>query len=253
MIDLELFKSAIRAIEEGFIEPGDTLTPDIVEFLTSLPKTRADILFKRANSTESPGTYKLIGNCFTCPSQYSLTGSKTKIINHLHLLRTGTNCLCQSCAEKQTARLQAKREDELKRRAEEKAAFALAINERTERFCSLYLDPESDPFTSLSWTPWKRMNHIQTMVNSCDKEYVSQVIKYMPYREFLMTPYWKSIALYIKKRAEFKCALCSSVKGLNAHHKTYKNHGHEIDFIHQDFICLCSNCHGTFHAEGKVV
>lgn len=68
----------------------------------------------------------------------------------------------------------------------------------------------------------------------------------LPYLEFLSTPYWQAIAARVKYRAHFKCQLCSGSERLAAHHRDYSTHGHEAENL-TTLICLCENCHQTFH------
>ena len=76
------------------------------------------------------------------------------------------------------------------------------------------------------------------------KEFISK----MDYADFLKTPYWKSIALYIKERDGKKCSICGATKALAAHHLTYENHGDELHHL-EDLACVCNKCHEGFHNQ----
>lgn len=78
------------------------------------------------------------------------------------------------------------------------------------------------------------------------KNKIIKIIKRMPYKTFLCTPYWKIIAAYEKYEAGKKCALCGSTKMLNVHHKTYEHHGNEA-FNLDDLVTVCRECHKAIH------
>lgn len=102
---------------------------------------------------------------------------------------------------------------------------------------------------------WER---IEQFINRCiikkpknvDFEVVSKKILNMPYKEFLTTPYWKGIAMFVKRRDGWRCTECGSTKDLDVHHKTYGNHGNEINSI-GDLTTLCRNCHQRAHGNGN--
>jgi hypothetical protein len=64
------------------------------------------------------------------------------------------------------------------------------------------------------------------------------------YNKYLNSDTWKAKAKRIKRKFDFKCALCSSGQNLHTHHRTYQNLGFEKD---DDLIALCSDCHSEFH------
>ena len=63
---------------------------------------------------------------------------------------------------------------------------------------------------------------------------------------------WKARAKRCKKDSAYRCQLCN-VGGngavLHAHHRTYANLGMERP---EDLICLCADCHKTFHEHRQV-
>lgn len=75
---------------------------------------------------------------------------------------------------------------------------------------------------------------------------VKNKILELQYSDFLRTPYWKSIAQYIKERDGQRCAMCGSVQSLQVHHLSYDNHGDELHHL-EDLICVCSDCHNKLH------
>lgn len=114
----------------------------------------------------------------------------------------------------------------------------------TWRFINHFLVPESDYCSAK--TIRAKMIKIAKQSTACDKTILFAVIKKMPYREFLKTVYWKTIAENQKRYAGKKCALCGSDKFLNLHHTTYQNHGNEI-FHLEDLITVCRDCHKAIH------
>lgn len=68
--------------------------------------------------------------------------------------------------------------------------------------------------------------------------------KTMPYKEYLLTPYWKRFADEARKCARYKCNLCNGSGILHVHHKTYETRGEEK---FDDVIVLCERCHAKFH------
>lgn len=77
---------------------------------------------------------------------------------------------------------------------------------------------------------------------------VKSIISQMDYSDFLRTPYWKAIALYVKERDGKRCSICGATKTLQVHHLTYNNHGDELHHI-EDLICVCEKCHEKLHSK----
>ena len=78
---------------------------------------------------------------------------------------------------------------------------------------------------------------------------VAKHIKEMEYKDFLYTPYWRSIAMHIKDRSGRICSVCGADKtNVEAHHTTYKHHGDELHHL-DDIICVCKSCHEKLHNE----
>ena len=66
------------------------------------------------------------------------------------------------------------------------------------------------------------------------------------YASYLRTPQWAERRTRALRRARGKCSLCSSKRGLEAHHRTYERIGEERD---EDITVLCSSCHGSHHGH----
>lgn len=75
---------------------------------------------------------------------------------------------------------------------------------------------------------------------------ISSHIKSMDYRDFLRTPYWKTISAHTKYRAGYRCQLCNGRMRLVTHHRDYSIHGHEHAHMNE-LTVLCNDCHQKFH------
>ena len=93
-----------------------------------------------------------------------------------------------------------------------------------------------------------RMDEIG-LLTSKYKEEIAQRIKLMSYPDFLQTPYWKAISVYLKITRK-ECEICGSKFALHTHHITYENHGYE--FLHLcDLQVVCGTCHSKLHKGDK--
>jgi hypothetical protein len=79
-----------------------------------------------------------------------------------------------------------------------------------------------------------------------NKTAISDYINALPYQYFLNTLYWKAISGYKMRINNCKCQECDSSNELEVHHKTYKNHGSELEHL-EDLILLCNKCHKKKH------
>jgi len=74
----------------------------------------------------------------------------------------------------------------------------------------------------------------------------------LPYDEFLDSPYWIGLSIWLKGRADYRCQHCRRRpypigKGLEVHHKTYAHRGFEDPDHLDDLIVLCRTCHKRQH------
>lgn len=92
----------------------------------------------------------------------------------------------------------------------------------------------------------KKFSEMKKKFGKTIKGSISKYIKSMRYEVFLRTTYWKIIADYVKKKAKYRCQLCNSESNLSVHHRTYRNHGDEINHL-EDLICICNDCHKKQH------
>jgi hypothetical protein len=74
-------------------------------------------------------------------------------------------------------------------------------------------------------------------------------LKRMKYKDFLNTPYWRTVRNYIAVLNNKKCSQCYSNKCLDCHHRTYVHRGEEIFYL-EDLTLLCRVCHDKYHNEG---
>lgn len=103
-----------------------------------------------------------------------------------------------------------------------------------------------------NWNKTIGIGERMSILHSLTKEYkeeIAEKIKLMSYPDFLKTPYWKAISIYMKIRAK-KCELCGSKFELHTHHKTYEHHGYEMLHLN-DLQVLCGLCHYEHHKEKK--
>jgi uncharacterized protein YlaI len=73
---------------------------------------------------------------------------------------------------------------------------------------------------------------------------VINMLKEIPYEEYLFSAHWKHFSGEAIKFARYKCQLCDNNNSLNVHHKNYKNLGRET---FNDTIVLCNDCHRMVH------
>lgn len=85
--------------------------------------------------------------------------------------------------------------------------------------------------------------------SSLDYDAIYKHIRGMKYQDFLKTPYWAGIALFVRKRDGKKCSVCGRKDGiLDVHHKTYDHHGDELHHL-DDLSCVCRECHAKEHEK----
>lgn len=76
------------------------------------------------------------------------------------------------------------------------------------------------------------------------------LLRTMPYREYLQTPEWQEKRKGKLRSAGYRCELCNSSNTvLDTHHKTYERRGDEY---YKDLIVLCRACHARFHDKLEV-
>ena len=74
------------------------------------------------------------------------------------------------------------------------------------------------------------------------------------YNTFLKSSYWKKVRKLVLTRDNYECQNCKqigricnlTVKDLEVHHLTYKNHKNELHHL-DDLTTLCKSCHEYMH------
>jgi len=68
------------------------------------------------------------------------------------------------------------------------------------------------------------------------------------YKEYLLSEEWQAKRLAVFERDGNRCRLCNSARGLQAHHRHYKNIFHEEI---EDLTTLCHACHERYSKDHK--
>ena len=68
------------------------------------------------------------------------------------------------------------------------------------------------------------------------------------YDLFLKSHYWWRCKQTVLQRDGRCCANCRSANRLHIHHKTYANHGNELNNL-GDLMILCRDCHALAHGK----
>lgn len=79
-----------------------------------------------------------------------------------------------------------------------------------------------------------------------DQDLLYRRIKLLHYAAFLKSNYWLAVSHVCKARARGRCQVCNSENKIQAHHRTYSNHGSEHDNM-CDLTALCDGCHALHH------
>jgi len=79
-----------------------------------------------------------------------------------------------------------------------------------------------------------------------DKNRIANLIRRMPYEEYLHTRYWQLVSQQVKSDAGFRCEKCGTRWGLAVHHESYRWLGFDMYHVHE-LRCLCRRCHEEEH------
>lgn len=232
MVDVEYIKMMLGPdSNERKIQPGDFIPYDVVEILAH---GKVDP-FKRCFAPALNGDkYTIELKCFCCGKIYTDSGSKTKILKVIRY--KPEKKVCPVCEAK-------KKEQALQQQIKAREEYIANSEMRAEQFIKDYLQPGYD-FDNKKDDMFYMLKNKIFFLNA---DLVAEAINDMDYQDFLNTPYWRTIARHVRKRAKYKCQLCNSGGELHVHHKTYENHGYELQRCETDLICLCSDCHEKFH------
>ena len=69
------------------------------------------------------------------------------------------------------------------------------------------------------------------------------------YGDYLKTWHWQRVRNRTLVRYNHRCAICSGMNRVEAHHRSYDRRGAEED---ADVIALCHDCHELFHEYGSL-
>ncbi len=172
--------------------------------------------------------------CRDCLDFFNANITKTKLLEFFK--NQPKKAICPCCSEK--TKQKHKEQEKLSQKQNEKTTL-----QNTEYYIETYLDPNRS---------WKKGTKVYEMWNQVDVKYgydwniIKDHIKKMNYRDFLKTPYWKTVAQKKKHQCAYKCQLCNSGENLQTHHRTYDTFGEEI-FNMKDLTVLCDACHAKHH------
>lgn len=70
----------------------------------------------------------------------------------------------------------------------------------------------------------------------------------MKYAEQLKHPKWQRRRLEIMSRAGFACEQCGDTEStLHVHHKAYRDGAMAWEYLDEELVCLCEDCHERQH------
>ena len=76
--------------------------------------------------------------------------------------------------------------------------------------------------------------------------YNAQLLKAMPYEDYLKTDHWQRTRRRAIQRQGGQCQLCRSTENLVVHHLSYERKGQELP---SDLEVLCARCHRRIHGR----
>jgi hypothetical protein len=237
-IDFEAYEKYLdaRKNKKAFVTVDNIIKKSDVEKIHGLFKKYGKVIasecIKNGHSKDdAQKKFEVEVSCKVCGNVVIKYFSRQRLIEYIQ----NSNYLCQNCMkakmlkESEAGRIEEQRYKEIKER-------------NTEIYIESYLNPSSH------WIPdTPKYERYKTIFHSyVDNAKVKIHILQMKYRDFLETPYWKTVAEHKKYKAGYRCELCNSTGSLNVHHKTYEHHGDEINNLN-DLVVLCKSCHEKFH------
>lgn len=237
-----------------FIFPNTPYTHDDISKIASLANeyglvTVMSLIEPKTDKKRKDFYFMYQIKCSRCGRIENTTQTKTKFIEVLQTEFNNQNStnkqthgnVCSDCSNAIKNELLQKRKEE---QEEQEKLLTEQRENATEKFINVYLNP--DFLWNAEFNKSKWFKHLQYKYTYAHKSKVIEHIKNMQYYDFLKTPYWKAIAQQKRYYAKYKCELCASSENIAVHHKTYDNHGNEIENL-SDLIVLCSECHEKFH------
>lgn len=119
--------------------------------------------------------------------------------------------------------------------------FAKMLDDLTAGYASL---PDNRFFRPKAGEP-KELTPVSAMLPNVMAP-LSQDVRFMKYREFLKTGYWRDVRKAMYKRHGRRCSVCYCGGMIDVHHKSYVHHGDELQHL-DDLVLLCRVCHGNEH------
>ena len=230
-----------------WIEADDTITDDIIRLWNGrYSGTQVGSLF-RTSEGKTANRYKCECRCRTCGKKEVKSVTKSDFVGYIiHYHDEGAIGghsyekwrLMFECDECRETREKLQEEESVSREASRK----VSEKESTDAFICSFLDPDG------KWNIDKKdwFKEMERNLWGCNQEDVYTFINRMPYKAFLLTPYWQAVAQQVKYRARYKCKLCNEGGVLNVHHRDYSIHGKEHSCINE-LLCLCQRCHSKHH------
>ena len=235
MIDVDQMVAFLSG-DPYLITPGETLTPQIQRLIAPYSPSVSMRMFRGGKGEDGRHLeWKVEIECQQCGSLLTVKMTKTKLLEHFQRMRKGQGRLCANCEQIQNE-IKQKEAKEREIRDEE------IRKENTEEFIRVYLNP----YAQCGECNGRMIYDLRRF--GINGRTVEAFIKSMKYRDFLNTPYWKTVAAYVKYKAKFKCQICGKSGVLNVHHRNYEHHGMEI-YHTEDLVCLCAECHNLYHGK----
>lgn len=238
MVDINYIKSIIYPEQESVdkrIEPGDTLTDDIISILSNGKSENIKKCFKPLDKNLRGCKFHIITKCSMCGNEFTKDVTKDYLLNKiLSKKKNKSYKICNECEEKEKI----KQKDSHNKRAAE-------LKQQKENFTQDIIQNYLLGNRQISFS------ELRSIINKSYDDQIAAYIQTMNYKDFLNSSYWKAIAKYRKYKADNKCCMCGSKEKLNVHHNTYKHHGYEhiYSFMMSDLTVLCNKCHEKFHFE----
>lgn len=239
--------------DDRLIKRGDFIDLDFIDYLCTVKPSKINKAFYRYCDKPSKGesVYPTEIKCPCCGDVRVQYLAKTNIIDTVKKIKykrengvdkffySSVELLCEDC-------INAKKEKEKQEEEQYRINRINAINDKTERYIEIYLDPHRSFKKEVK--PSSKISEIMKC-SYLDDDKIKNAIQNMDYQDFLYTPYWDGVRSYKLKNANYCCELCGCIGTLNVHHKKYANHGkeHIKSIADKDLIVLCKSCHEKFH------
>ena len=236
MIDFEAMERYLEARKtlKKFIHKGEVLSLEDILKLKELYKTfSAGEISKCFDSLDIGDQWRFEFLCCGCGEKSIFTASKTRMKDHILDPKQLTCCeKCQKLLDEA---------DETRRKE-----YSEGHKERETKNTKFYIDSYLNPMCSWKkevkfWSCWNQINSFVV-----DRDEIAKFIKMMPYKDFLKTPYWKTVSEKKRREVNYRCQICNLNGKLSVHHRTYNFHGYEHLHL-KELVVLCDECHKTHH------